>query len=83
MRKWLEHRFGVRRPQGGQTTAEYAIIVTLVALTSIAVILIFGNQIRAVFAAGAQKLAGDGETTVQVEDKSTDADKIEGKMNEF
>ncbi len=41
-------------------------------------------RIRAVFAAGAKKMASDGQTPVQVEDKSSNADSsVDGKMNEF
>ena len=43
----------------GQTTSEYLIILGLVALGSIAVILLFGNQIRGLFAAGTKKMAGE------------------------
>lgn len=82
MRQWLKRSFGVRRGVRAQTTAEYAIIVTLVALTSIAVILIFGNQLRAVFAAGAKRMASD--EPVQVENKADGADAAtEGRMTEF
>lgn len=42
----------------GQTTSEYVIILGLVALGSIAVILLFGNQVRGLFAAGTKKMAG-------------------------
>jgi len=82
MRTWLMERLGLRKSRLGQTTTEYAIIVTLVALASISVILIFGNQIRAVFAAGAKRMASD--EPVQVEDKASGADDaVEGKMTEF
>ena len=50
MRRWLNKLRGSRRAARGQTTAEYAIIVALVAVASISVILIFGDQIRALFA---------------------------------
>ena len=43
----------------GQTTSEYLIILGLVALGSIAVILVFGNQIRGLFGAGTKKMAGE------------------------
>ena len=43
----------------GQTTSEYVIILGLVALGSIAVILLFGNQVRGLFGAGTKKLAGE------------------------
>ena len=48
-----------RRGKAGQTTSEYVIILGLVALGSIAVILLFGNQIRGLFGAGTKKMAGE------------------------
>jgi Flp pilus assembly pilin Flp len=56
----------------GQTTSEYVIILGLVALGSIAVILLFGNQVRALFGAGTKKMAGQQGVTVQ--DYSGEAD---------
>ncbi len=55
----------------GQTTTEYVIILGLVALGSIAVILLFGNQVRELFAAATGRLAGRDD--VAVEDHSDDA----------
>ena len=82
MRKWLMRRIGMRASRKGQTTAEYAIIVALVAVSSIAVILIFGNQIRALFAGESKKIAGQED--VQVDDKTTEVDdKVEGSLKEW
>jgi Flp pilus assembly pilin Flp len=72
MKKWLKRMSGLRAGREGQTTAEYAIIVALIAVSSIAIILIFGDQIRSLFAGEAQRLATDEE--VQVEDKTGGAD---------
>ena len=58
MRKWLNKLCGLRTRKG-QTTAEYAIIVALIAVSAIAVILIFGEQIQALFSTSASRLAGD------------------------
>ena len=61
MRKVIE---GLKKAaRKGQTTSEYVIILGLVALGSIAVILLFGNQIRALFGSGTRKMAGQ-ETEV-------------------
>ena len=65
----------MRESRKGQTTAEYAIIVALVAVASIAVILIFGDRIRALFAAESTKLTSD--ETVDVGDFTTDDDPTE------
>lgn len=43
----------------GQTTSEYVIILGLVALGSIGVIMLFGNQVRVLFGGGTKKLAGE------------------------
>ena len=43
----------------GQTTSEYVIILGLVALVSIGIIMLFGNQVRALFGAGINKMAGE------------------------
>ena len=68
----------------GQTTSEYVIILGLVALGSIAVILLFGNQVRALFGAGTKKMAG--EEGVEVEtftDEVDDAVEVEGLDDAF
>jgi Flp pilus assembly pilin Flp len=54
--RWMNKKLGIRR---GQTTSEYVIIVGLVAIGSIAVIVLFGNQIRGLFGASTKKLAGE------------------------
>ena len=82
MRRWLMSKLGLRESRKGQTTVEYAIIVSLVALASFSIILIFGDQIRALFAAGAKRMASDEAVTV--EDKSSDADDhVDGTITEF
>ena len=58
MRRWINRLAGLKSREG-QTTAEYAIIVALVAVSSIAVILIFGDRIRALFATEEARLGGD------------------------
>ena len=79
MKRFLHKLVGLRR---GQTTAEYAIIVALIAISSIAVILIFGDQIRSLFAAEAHQLSGDSSATAQ--DRATGADaQIPGSLDKF
>ncbi len=53
MLKWIN-----RLSRKAQTTSEYVIILALVALGSVAVILLFGNQVRQLFGLGTKKLAG-------------------------
>lgn len=82
MSKWLKKLTGLRAGRKGQTTAEYAIIVALIAVSSIAIILIFGDQIRSLFAGEAKRIATDGEVTV--EDKTGGADEAtDGSMTSF
>lgn len=49
----------MRRARKGQATAEYIIIVALIAVAAIAVVSFFGDQIRNLFSASTAKLAGD------------------------
>jgi len=59
-----------RKARAGQTTAEYAIIVALVAVCSIAVIMVFGDQIRALIGAESQQLGGNTGAQNQLQDTS-------------
>ena len=61
-------RYLQRKARSGQMTAEYAIIVALVAVCSIAVIMIFGDQIRALIGAESQQLGGNQAANVTVID---------------
>ncbi len=80
MMRRLARKLGVR---GGQTTAEYAIIVALIAVCSIGVILIFGDQIRALFAGEAKKLT-NSDQPVQVENKTGNVDQtVHGGLDKF
>lgn len=59
-----------------QTTSEYVIILGLVALGSIAVILLFGNTVRGLFGAGTKTMSGetvDFEADYSVADEVDDA----------
>jgi pilus assembly protein Flp/PilA len=69
MSNLLQSKFGLRTRRG-QTTAEYAIILAIVAIASIAVILVFGNQIRELFFASSKNLTPGGAGT-QTKDVST------------
>lgn len=64
----------------GQGMTEYIIIVALIAIGTIGVITVFGNNIRALFGASAQALAG--ETNVDVETQ-TDVGSIEKNLEDF
>lgn len=64
MSKWLRKVSGLK----GQTTAEYAIIVALIAVSSIAIILLFGDQIRNMFKAQTEQLSGDESSQTEAVD---------------
>ena len=82
MRTWMRKLSGLRSRRAGQTTAEYAIIVALVAVSSIAIILIFGDQIRSLFASEAKRISTDTTQTVQDQTGPADA-AIKGHTNQF
>jgi pilus assembly protein Flp/PilA len=52
-----------RRDQRGQGMTEYIIIVALIAIAAIGVVTIFGDNIRDLFAASTNALAGDTKVT--------------------
>ena len=70
----------VRKLRRGQGMTEYIIIVALIAIAAIGVITLFGNNIRRLFGASADALAG--ETNVANEGKkASDAVKTKKLQN--
>ena len=68
----------------GQSTAEYIIIVALIAIASIAVITVFGDKIRALFAGASAQLEGDEDATPSDFDTGDDAgDEVEKSLTEW
>lgn len=65
----------VGQGQKGQGATEYVIILVLVAIASIAVITVFGDQLRELFNVGTKRLGGDTSTQVQQFDGSGDVNK--------
>jgi Flp pilus assembly pilin Flp len=55
----------------GQSTAEYIIIVALVAIGSIAIITVFGNQIRALFTTAVRVMSGNNTPANDVPEQGT------------
>jgi Flp pilus assembly pilin Flp len=55
------NRYGRKLRKLGQTMTEYIIIVALIAIASIAVVTIFSDQIRSLFAGSARQLSGDAD----------------------
>lgn len=64
-----------RARKRGQTMTEYIIIVALIAIASIAIVTIFSNQIRQLFAGSAKQLQGDTSATVTHEADDTSSAK--------
>ena len=48
----------------GQSTAEYILIVVLVAVLSIGIITVFGNQIRDLFRVSTERMGGETDATL-------------------
>ena len=68
------------RNRRGQGMTEYIIIVALVAIASIAVVTIFGNQIRELFSASTQNLQGNAVDPTSAGDPTAEVQK---KINDF
>jgi len=64
----------------GQGMTEYIIIVALIAIAAIAVVTLFGNNIRKVFGASSDALAGDTAVT-NTGLKSTNVTKLKTLTN--
>lgn len=67
----------MRRGRQGQATAEYIIIVALIAVAAIAVVTFFGDQIRNLFSHSTAKLAGDTD-----DEYSSDAEETAGSAKD-
>ena len=64
----------MRRGRRGQATAEYIIIVALVAVAAITVVTFFGGAIKNLFSHSTAKLAGDDDA-----DYASDASDLAGE----
>jgi len=77
MRK-LVWRWPQRVFRRGQALAEYSIIVAIIAIASIAVVTVFGKQIRSLLFGSAQQLSGQEdarpEDMTQGQDSTVDHD---------
>ena len=67
MRKFI-WRWPQRAYRRGQALAEYSIIVAIVAVASIAVLTVFGAQIKSLLLGSAKQISGD--ESAQQEDKT-------------
>jgi pilus assembly protein Flp/PilA len=69
-----------RAKQRGQGMTEYIIIVALVAIGAIAVVSIFGNNIRALFGSSANALSGESR---QLEGDDVSEDDVKKGLRDF
>ncbi len=67
------------RKDAGQGMTEYIIIVALIAIAAIGVVTVFGEDVRSLFGASTQALAGS--TTVNSVAKSGNTTNYTGKKN--
>jgi Flp pilus assembly pilin Flp len=63
---------GRRQLRRGQGMVEYIIIVALIAIACIAVVTLYGNNIRSLFGVSADALAGEGDVPNRAEMSDTD-----------
>ena len=66
---------GMKMARKGQGMTEYIIIVALVAIASIGVVTIFGNQIRALFSASTRQLQGENVDPSKAGDSTSEINK--------
>jgi pilus assembly protein Flp/PilA len=59
----MNHMRRLIRAQKGQGMTEYIIIVALIAIAAIAVITVFSKNLRSLFAASSNELAGQEQTS--------------------
>ncbi len=65
----------MQKRRAGQGMTEYIIIVALVAIASIAVVTIFGNQIRELFSTSTENLQGTSKDPAKAGDPNAEKTK--------
>lgn len=78
----LAKRGDVGKGDGGQGMTEYIIIVALIAIFAIGTITLFGDNIKALFAAASDVLAGESNVTPQMQ-KSKPQHTQTGTLKDF
>ena len=64
----------------GQSTTEYILIVVLVAVLSIGIITVFGNQIRDLFRVSTERLGGNDTATLNAGITNSAASQVNKSM---
>ena len=70
------------RSTSGQGMTEYIIIVALIAVFAIGTVTLFGDNIRALFAAASDALSGQSQVTVQTQ-KAREVHTRSGTLKDF
>lgn len=65
MQKLPKHK-RIRRRERGQGMTEYVIIVAIIAIATIGVVSLFGNNIRALFGSSANALVGESTNPTEL-----------------
>ena len=76
----MSKRMRSRRRQRGQGMTEYIIIVAMIAIGAIAVVTVFGDNIRALFGTSANALAGQND---QLETGTVDNRETKKGLDDF
>ena len=74
---------GPRLRQRGQAMTEYIIIVALIAIAAIAVVTIFGDNIRALFASSAESLRGEHKSVEDMGATETTDGQVKRDLKNF
>jgi len=67
----------------GQSTAEYILIVVLVAVLSIGIITVFGNQIRDLFRVSTERMGGETDARLNATITNRAASEVERDMSDL
>jgi len=67
----------------GQSTAEYILIVVLVAVLSIGIITVFGNQIRDLFRVATERMGGETDATLNATITNRAATEVQRDMSDL
>lgn len=67
----------------GQATTEYILIVVLVAVLSIGIITVFGNQIRDLFRVSTERMGGELDATLDSSITDSAAGEVDKDMSDL
>tara|TARA_Y100001934_G_C12308373_1_gene753640 strand:+ start:628 stop:879 length:252 start_codon:yes stop_codon:yes gene_type:complete len=79
----MRKRMKNRKNQRGQGMTEYIIIVALIAVGAIAVVTIFGDNIRALFGSSANALVGQSTAPSELGGTQVNPDEVQKDLKTF